>query len=71
MCLEELVEAIADDDTDRLAIALHHHHLPQLHAAGIVDYQPERNEVVYIGDETVDELLATIDRHAPAAAADD
>lgn len=48
----ELVDAVADeldarggDDRARLAIALHHVHLPKMDAAGVVSYDHERDAI--------------------------
>ena len=39
------VDSTEPEDVDQTAIALHHHHLPMLDAAGIVEYRPASNTV--------------------------
>jgi serine/threonine protein kinase HipA of HipAB toxin-antitoxin module len=56
--LEDLLEALApnadDEERERLAINLHHRHLPKLDDAGIVDYDPRSNTARYWGQPTVE-----------------
>lgn len=54
--VDDLVEILADDDTDRdrLAIDLHHRHLPKLADAGIIEYDPRSNTTRYWGQPTVE-----------------
>ena len=56
--LDDLVEALAsaesDEERERLAINLHHRHLPKLDEAGIVDYDPRSNTARYWGQPTVE-----------------
>lgn len=42
---EEGVDSLRADDVERVAISLHHHHLPRLADGGIVDYRPASNRV--------------------------
>lgn len=35
-----------DDDVERVAVALHHTHLPKMDELGVLTYQPETNLVV-------------------------
>lgn len=39
------VDSDRPDDVERVAITLHHNHLPKLAAAGIVDYRPASDRV--------------------------
>lgn len=41
---------ISEEVVTRIHISLHHRHLPKLEAAGIIEYDPERN-VVELTDE--------------------
>jgi len=56
--LSDLVDALASEATpeerDRLAINLHHRHLPKLDDAGIVDYDSRSNTARYWGQPTVE-----------------
>jgi len=56
--LSDLVDVLASEATaeerDRLAINLHHRHLPKLDDAGIVDYDPRSNTARYWGQPTVE-----------------
>lgn len=56
--LQDLVDALApnagDEERERLAINLHHRHLPKLDDAGIVDYDPRSNTARYWGQPTVE-----------------
>jgi hypothetical protein len=56
--LQNLVDALAtgagDEERERLAISLHHRHLPKLDQAGIVDYDPRSNTARYWGQPTVE-----------------
>lgn len=56
VCVEDLVEILADRDTDRerLALDLHHRHLPKLADAGIIEYDSRSNTVRYWGQPTVE-----------------
>lgn len=42
---------------EEMALALHHRHLPKLDAAGVVDYDPDRQLVRYRASERVERLL--------------
>ncbi|WP_336000022.1 DUF7344 domain-containing protein [Halorientalis halophila] len=56
--LSDLIDALASEDDavdrDRLAIDLHHRHLPKLDDAGIVDYDPRSHTARYWGQPTVE-----------------
>jgi len=54
--LDEIAAALATDadDRERLAIDLHHRHLPKLAAAGIIAYDARSNTVRYWGQPTVE-----------------
>jgi len=54
--VDNLVEILADEDDDRerLAIDLHHRHLPKLSDAGIVEYDARSNTTRYWGQPTVE-----------------
>jgi hypothetical protein len=67
--LESLATAIAqtEQETDlgarpdqRVCLSLHHVHLPKLDAADIVEYDPQRNVVEYLGSERMEQLLDSI-----------
>jgi len=45
------------DEHDKLAIALHHYHLPKLAAVGALDFDSGAETVRYNGDELVESLL--------------
>ncbi len=55
----ELIEHVADDsagestDNERLAVSLHHTHLPKLADAGVVEYDPRSEVVRYRGGDVV------------------
>ena len=46
------------DDIETVLTALTHAHLPQMAAAGVVEYDDESNMVRYAGDDRVESLLA-------------
>lgn len=46
-------DALSDDDPDRVAVNLHHNHLPKLEAANIVEYDPRSETVRYRGGPVV------------------
>ncbi|MFB6143039.1 MAG: hypothetical protein ABEJ30_06820 [Halorientalis sp.] len=53
--VDELAAALAvDADRERLAVDLHHRHLPKLAAAGVVDYDPRSTTARYWGQPTVE-----------------
>lgn len=45
------------DETEAIALTLHHVDLPKLAAAGIVEYDERSNAARYRGDERLDRLL--------------
>ena len=56
--LEELAEGVvtredvapsSDDAKERVAISLHHVHLPKLSDAGVLDYDPEKHRIEPVG----------------------
>ncbi|WP_144926784.1 DUF7344 domain-containing protein [Halorubrum salsamenti] len=48
------------DEYDKLAVALHHNHFPQLGMIGVVDYDPRSETVRYGDDDLVEALLESI-----------
>jgi hypothetical protein len=55
--LSALAEAVApdvDQDARRLAIGLHHQHLPKLDRAGLLDYDPRSRTVRYRGQPCIE-----------------
>jgi hypothetical protein len=55
--LSEIVEAVApaiDCDPERLAIGLHHQHLPKFDRAGLLDYDPRSRTVRYRGQPCIE-----------------
>lgn len=66
--LDDLVDHVADardlgDDTearDRVSLLLHHHHLPKLADASVIDFDPRQGQLRYYPDEDVEEWLARI-----------
>lgn len=60
--LDALVAALSADGPDgpdgaALRTELHHHHLPRLEDAGVVEYDPSTGTVSYRPDERVESLL--------------
>jgi DNA-binding transcriptional ArsR family regulator len=59
----ELLEHVADDsagessDNDRLAVSLHHNHLPKLADANVVEYDPRSQVVRYRGSRVVSDWV--------------
>jgi DNA-binding transcriptional ArsR family regulator len=60
----DLIEHVADDsaeastdDRDRIAVGLHHNHLPKLADAGVVEYDSRSETVRYRGGPVVSEWL--------------
>lgn len=43
----------------KISIALHHTHLPLLHDAGVITYDPSERVVTSLNDERLDTLLET------------
>ena len=70
--IDELVNHLqkqdsTSDEHDKLAIALHHSHLPQLGTVDAVDYDRDSETVRYNGDELVEALLeSTPETHIPS-----
>ena len=60
--LGALVEAVSTErgDERNVRIGLHHHHLPRLDAADVVDYDVSARTVRYRPDERVESLLAFV-----------
>lgn len=65
--VDELVDAVADGERSapgpethrrRVAIALHHVHLPKVADAGVIEYDPVAGTVRYDGSEALEYLLA-------------
>ncbi|MBX0294039.1 DUF7344 domain-containing protein [Haloarcula nitratireducens] len=57
----ERASGLGATPSHRIAVSLHHAHLPKLDAAGVVDYDRETNSVRYRGDERIETWLAAID----------
>jgi DNA-binding transcriptional ArsR family regulator len=59
----DLIEHVADDsagestDHERVAVRLHHHHLPKLADVGVVEYDARSETVRYRGGPAVSEWL--------------
>lgn len=49
---------------DEFAIELHHHHLPKLSEAGLLEYDAERYRVTYRGDEAIENLVRVVSETA-------
>lgn len=70
--LRSLVEHLAERrtgegrpvDPDRIAIRLHHVHLPKLAEQGLVEFDPERGRVRYRPDRDVERYLERLDEGA-------
>ena len=59
----ELIEFLADEaaegaDPDRLAVTLHHTHLPKLADVGFIEYDDRSETVRYRGEPAVEEIVA-------------
>ncbi|MFC7081107.1 DUF7344 domain-containing protein [Halorussus caseinilyticus] len=66
----ELVEHVADDsdgestdDHERIAVNLHHNHLPKLEDANVVEYDPRSEVVRYRGDPFVADWVELAQSH--------
>ncbi|WP_276300309.1 DUF7344 domain-containing protein [Halorussus lipolyticus] len=65
----DLVEHVADDsagestDNERLAVSLHHTHLPKLADANVVEYDPRSEVVRYRGDGLVTDWVELARSH--------
>jgi hypothetical protein len=59
----DLVDVLADGDTDRerLRIALHHRHLPKLADTGIIEYDARSSTARYWGQPTVEKWAEHIE----------
>lgn len=66
--VDDLVDAVAERERpdpgpathrDRIAIDLHHVHLPKLADVGVIDYDPVAGTVRYDGSGELESLLAT------------
>lgn len=62
VALEELTQLASDtgDDLEHTRIRLHHNHLPALEDAGLLTYDSHTNTVEYHGDDTLEQLLDTL-----------
>lgn len=66
--IDDLVDHVArtrglGDDAealDRVSLLLHHHHLPKLADASVIDFDPRQGQLRYYSDEDVEEWLARI-----------
>lgn len=56
LTVEDLLSVLGDGrrDRDRLAIDLHHRHLPKLDAAGLIEYDARSKTARYWGQPTVE-----------------
>jgi DNA-binding transcriptional ArsR family regulator len=68
----DLIEHVADDsggesaaDHDRIAVSLHHNHLPKLADAGIVEYDARSETVRYRGGPAVSDWLDLVQSYDP------
>ena len=65
----ELIEHVADDsdgessDNERIAVGLHHTHLPKLADADLVEYDPRSEVVRYRGGAVVSDWIALAQSH--------
>jgi DNA-binding transcriptional ArsR family regulator len=62
--LADAVAADLDAARDRVAASLHHHHVPKLSDAGLVDYDDRSGDVRYAGGDLVSswlDLLAAVE----------
>lgn len=55
--IDEYVSGVDEADRKRLEIRCHHHHLPALEDAGLVEFDEKSGAVRYYPDEKVEELL--------------
>ena len=51
----------SEEHRRRVAIALHHNHLPKLAEAAVIDYDPRTKTVRYWGDDRISECLELFD----------
>ena len=68
----DLIEHVADDsagesttDRDRIAVSLHHNHLPKLADVGVVEYDARSETVRYRGGPAVSEWLDLVQSYDP------
>ena len=67
----DLIEHVADvqagesTDDQRVAVNLHHHHLPKLADAGLLEYDARSETVRYRGDPAVSEWLELVRSYDP------
>lgn len=68
VAFEELCDHLSRQngaDRDEIVIRLHHTHLPKLHEAGVIDYDPNEKLVRYLGNPHVDALLEHVSARQP------
>jgi len=61
LSLTEIAEAVAprvESSEERLAVTLHHQHLPKLDGAGMVDYDSRSKTVRYRGQPSIEKWAA-------------
>lgn len=66
--LESEPEDAPPPDREQFAVQLHHVHLPELAAHGIVDYDPEDGTVRYYPDNPAEAVLASLPDELESAA---
>lgn len=63
--VDHLTEQRLDDeppDRDRIALRLHHLHLPKLADTGLVDFDPESGQLVYRTNDVIEACLTELQR---------
>lgn len=53
------------DESERLALALHHNHLPRLSAVGLIEYDADRNAVTATDEALLGACLDAVERFEP------
>ncbi|AOW79979.1 hypothetical protein HTSR_0791 [Halodesulfurarchaeum formicicum] len=69
--VERVADRIRDEETalepdahrQRVRIAMHHTHLPKLEAVRIIDYEADTGQIMYVGGELEQDLLALIESY--------
>lgn len=62
MALEELAEHVAEgEETTGLETRLYHVHLPKLAEVGLIEFEPKRGRLRYLGDRDVELILDWFD----------